>query len=90
MDESDEDFSVKFELIYAMEMQRPIELSPVRGMSMKQVFDLVKTFAPEVALESPSSIEVYDGSTGRFSRTRILDGGGRRRIFTLSSRFSGC
>ncbi|KIW67539.1 hypothetical protein PV04_06783 [Phialophora macrospora] len=82
VDESDENFSVKFELIYTMGMQRAVELSPRRWTCIQQVLDLVKTFAPQVALEMPSSMEVCESSSGSFPRTRVLDYDGQQRLFT--------
>lgn len=81
VDESDENFSIKFELIYTMGMQRPVELSPRRWLCIQRVLDLVKTFAPQVALELPSSMEVYESLPGSFPRTRILDYNGQQRLF---------
>jgi hypothetical protein len=49
VDESDEKFSVRFELIYTMGTQRPIELSPDRWILLQQVLDLVKSLAIEIA-----------------------------------------
>ncbi|EXJ80680.1 hypothetical protein A1O3_06964 [Capronia epimyces CBS 606.96] len=82
VDESDESFSVKFELVYTMGMQRPIEFSPRRWTCIQDVLDRVKEYAPEVASEFPSAMEVYEGSPGSFPRTRILDNSGQRRLFT--------
>ncbi|RMZ91442.1 hypothetical protein DV736_g1343, partial [Chaetothyriales sp. CBS 134916] len=78
VDESDENFSVKFELIYTMGMQRPVELSPRRWMCIQQVLDFVKKLAPEAEVEVPSSMEVHEGPPGSFPRTRVLDSDGQR------------
>ncbi|RMZ74996.1 hypothetical protein DV737_g5547, partial [Chaetothyriales sp. CBS 132003] len=58
VDESDENFNVKFELIYTMGMQRPVEFSPRRWVYIQQVLDIVRDLAPEVKLELPFSMEV--------------------------------
>jgi hypothetical protein len=81
VDESDENFSVKFELIYTMGMQRPVELSPERWICIQQVLDLVRAFAPEVVKEHPLSMEVNERSPGSFPRTRILGYEAQERIF---------
>ena len=72
VDESDENFSVKFELIYSMGTQRHIDASPDRWLCIQEVLDLVAQNAPAVAKELPSSIELYTCSTGGFPRIRIL------------------
>ncbi|KAJ9607822.1 hypothetical protein H2200_007901 [Cladophialophora chaetospira] len=86
VDESDENFHVKFELIYTMGTQQPIELSPRRWTCFQQVSDLVMTFAPELARKFHSSMEVYEGSAGTFPRTRILLDDGQRCLFDAIAR----
>ncbi|KAI9824844.1 MAG: hypothetical protein M1819_000796 [Sarea resinae] len=72
VDESDENFSVKFELIYTMGMQRPIELSPERWTIIQMVLDIVARLAPEVKLALPESIRVDVRQPGAFPKTRLL------------------
>lgn len=72
VDESDENFSVRFELIYTMGMQRPIELSPDRWLVMQQVLDLVRLLAPGVAKDLPLSVDYHPGVPGSFPRIRVL------------------
>jgi Protein of unknown function (DUF3638)/Protein of unknown function (DUF3645) len=80
VDESDENFSVKFELIYTMGMQRPVELSPERWVCIQQVLDLVKVFASSMKKEFPLSIEVDERWPGSFPRTRILQPDAQHRM----------
>ncbi|EME77662.1 uncharacterized protein MYCFIDRAFT_84294 [Pseudocercospora fijiensis CIRAD86] len=72
VDESDENFSVRFELIYTMGLQRSIELSPHRWLLLQQLLDLVRQFAPILAQEFPLSLEVAPSVAGSFPRVRIL------------------
>ncbi|KAI0188207.1 hypothetical protein EV127DRAFT_513230 [Xylaria flabelliformis] len=72
VDESDENFSPKFELIYTMGSQQSIELSPTRWITMQQVFSLVRSFAAGIAGELPKSIEIEPRDEGAFPRVRIL------------------
>jgi len=58
VDESDENFSVKFELIYTMGTQRPIELSPERWTCIQQVLEVVRKFAPGVKKAFPLSMDM--------------------------------
>ena len=71
VDESDENFSVKFELVYTVGIQRPLELSPQRWTVIQQLLDLVRLYAPGIKKEFPRSIEV-DQQPGRFPRIRLL------------------
>lgn len=82
VDESDEIFSVKFELVYTMGQQRPIENSPARWELVQQVLGLVKELAQEIHRESPQSLEVFNwqGQKGRFPRIRILDAFGSDQL----------
>ncbi|KAM0714645.1 hypothetical protein Q7P37_009943 [Cladosporium fusiforme] len=72
VDESDENFSVRFELIYTMGMQNPIEMSPDRWYFAQQVSDILKRIAPTIAEQSPGSLEIHPAHAGGFSRIRVL------------------
>ncbi|OAR02436.1 hypothetical protein LLEC1_04029 [Akanthomyces lecanii] len=72
VDESDENFSPKFELIYTMKEQRAIELSPDRWTVLQRLLDIVTLVAPQIQEEMPEGIEITHQSRGRFPRTRVL------------------
>ena len=72
VDESYENFNVKFELIYTMGMQRPIEFGPERWIIIQTVLDLMARFALEMKHDLPLSIEVDNRWPGRFPMTRLL------------------
>jgi len=72
VDESDENFSPRFEICYTMSSQRATELCPDRWLYIQQVFDLVALCASVVARESPKAIIVSRGSPGQFPRVRIV------------------
>jgi hypothetical protein len=74
VDESDENFSVKFELVYTMGTQGPIELSPERWTILHSLLVLVSRYAAQVKRVLPSSIEFDDRweHKGRYPRVRIL------------------
>jgi hypothetical protein len=63
VDESDENFSVKFELIYTMGDQKSVQLSPERWMLIHQVLDLVKKILSRC--EKEVSTPGYRRCTGR-------------------------
>lgn len=73
VDESDENFSVKFELIYTIGMQGPVELSPERWSIIQVIVGLAGRYAAKVKHTHPESIDLdnrWEG--GRFPRLRIL------------------
>jgi hypothetical protein len=72
VDESDENFSVKFELIYTMGVQRPVELSQQRWSSIQQILGILRSFATGVKEKFPDSIDVGKGPSGAFPRIRLL------------------
>lgn len=72
VDESDENFSVKFELTYTLGKQQALEHSPYRWIIVQEVLSLVRRFAAEVAAEFPLSMEFDDRHDERFPRIRIL------------------
>ncbi|KAI6642330.1 hypothetical protein MCOR08_000647 [Pyricularia oryzae] len=81
VDESDENFSVKFELVYTMGTQQPIDYSPDRWKLMQNVIDVVRDVAPSVAQEMPASLEIHNQfGTGSFPRLRILKANGQQAL----------
>jgi len=72
IDESDENISVRFELIYTMGMQISIEGSPDRWLMIQNVLDLVAVAASQVLQKLPQSFELHTWPTGSFTRIRIL------------------
>lgn len=82
IDESDENFSTKFELVYTMGQQRPIEHSPARWALTQQVLSLIRPLADEIHSESPKSLKIHDwhGKTWRFPIIRLLDVFGGERL----------
>jgi hypothetical protein len=83
VDESDENFNVKFELIYTMGTQRPVELSPQRWNLIQQLLGSVRQFASIVKKELPRSIEVDEQKVGGFPRVRLLHRDAEERLFDL-------
>lgn len=72
VDESDENFSTKFELVYAMGTQTSIELSPNRWFFMQKMLSLVREVCTDLKSSYPLSIEVNQHCLGSFPRTRLL------------------
>ncbi|TKA72547.1 hypothetical protein B0A55_07749 [Friedmanniomyces simplex] len=72
VDESDENFSVKFELIYTMGTHRAVDMSTERWLCIHEILDLIRKLSQSTADKLPGSLELIDCQPGRFPRTRIL------------------
>ncbi|KGO74157.1 Protein of unknown function DUF3638 [Penicillium italicum] len=72
VDESDENFSVKFEQIYTMGAQTLVEFSPQRWTLIQQVLGVLQQYASGVMEEYPHSIEVEIQQSGAVPRIRLL------------------
>ncbi|KAJ4865601.1 hypothetical protein T069G_02131 [Trichoderma breve] len=72
VDESDDIFSVKFELIYTMGSQVAIDLSPNRWIIVQRVLSMVMRAVHLIRDKLPQSIDISDSKRGRFPRIRIL------------------
>jgi hypothetical protein len=83
VDESDENFSMKFELVYTMGTQRPVELSPERWFIVQAIFELVGRYAAQVKTELPDSIEYDDRHAHRFPRIRTLKSDAEDKLLDL-------
>jgi hypothetical protein len=72
IDESDENFSVKLELIYTMGQQQNIEASPDRWRLPQYIFGVLRGVLPTIALNRPHDFDVTAGEPGGFPRLRLL------------------
>ncbi|KAI9896164.1 hypothetical protein N3K66_008336 [Trichothecium roseum] len=76
VDESDENFDVKLELVYPIGTQRPIDHSPARWDCIQGVLGIFKDCLPRLEQHYPGSLQTCRGqegcSAGSFPRTRLL------------------
>ncbi|KAK1819432.1 hypothetical protein LTR12_006133 [Friedmanniomyces endolithicus] len=74
VDESDENFSVKFELVYTIGTKRPVDMSPERWLRIHEVLEMVRKYSQAVSHTGilPGSLELTHCLPGRFPRTRTL------------------
>lgn len=72
VDESDENFSVKFELIYTMGTQDSIDFAPERWIVIQTVLGIITEHVSAVKQALPLSIEVSEQRPGAFPRLRLL------------------
>ncbi|RDA92364.1 hypothetical protein CP533_4405 [Ophiocordyceps camponoti-saundersi (nom. inval.)] len=82
VDESDENFSVKFELVYTIGLQQPIDYSPDRWAIIQEALRLVAEFSILAKDEFPHSIDLDNQHVGRFPRVRILRVDAQDAIFS--------
>ncbi|KAK4130358.1 hypothetical protein BT67DRAFT_490504 [Trichocladium antarcticum] len=87
VDESDENFSVKFELIYTMGTQKPIDMSPDRWTIIQELMHVVLEVAGRLA-NGPRETRVRgllleeDQASGRFPTIRVLEEAAGQSLIT--------
>ncbi|KAJ4476568.1 hypothetical protein C8R41DRAFT_923340 [Lentinula lateritia] len=72
LDESDEILHSKYQLIYTMGNQQPLEDHPDRWTTIQQVFSLVLRHLKRLKDRFPMDIEVLDNEPGSFPSLRLL------------------
>ena len=72
VNESDGNFSVKFELVYTVGIQHLLEFSPQRWTVIQQLLSQVMAYAPDIKKEFPWSIEVDQQQPESFPRIWLL------------------
>jgi hypothetical protein len=72
VDESDENFSPHFELVYTMGLQQAIDFAPQRWIIIQQILGLLPKYASQVRDDLPVAIEIHQSSEGAFPRVRTL------------------
>ncbi|KAF1941797.1 hypothetical protein EJ02DRAFT_490907 [Clathrospora elynae] len=72
VDESDENFSVKFELIYTLGSQQSIEFAPERWLIIQDILGLLPRFALQVNESLPEAFDIQHNGDGKFPRIRFL------------------
>ncbi|KAJ4214567.1 hypothetical protein NW757_014721, partial [Fusarium falciforme] len=87
VDESDENFSVKFELIYTVGQQRPIDHSPDRWKVIQEILGLVARVSAEVKRDLPQSLDFDDRHCGRVPKVRVLRPDAEKAIFNRVASF---
>ncbi|KAK3367194.1 hypothetical protein B0T24DRAFT_581750 [Lasiosphaeria ovina] len=86
VDESDENFNVRFELVYSMGNPQPVEMSPNRWLHVQDLLAIVETVTRELMLASESVPDVAEGlllkdyGAGSVPLIRVLSGSAAQRI----------
>ena len=90
VDESDENFNVKFELIYTIGLQQSIEHTPDRWVVIQEVLDKFVEVCLELKSSFSESLEIDQLSSGRFPRIRILRPDAEQAVLSRLARFICC
>jgi len=86
LDESDELLHVRYQLIYTMDEQRPIDNGPDRWTIIQTVFDLVRRHARDLHNEFPKEVELLNrgaSGEGNFSHVRLLGSSAAQKLVSL-------
>ncbi|EQB50811.1 hypothetical protein CGLO_09732 [Colletotrichum gloeosporioides Cg-14] len=86
VDESDENFNPKFELVYTMGIQQSIEHSPDRWFLIHSVLGMIRKLLPVIRKNNPMVMEISAWPQGGFPRLRILNESARIRLFQIVAR----
>lgn len=87
VDESDENFSVKFELVYTMGLQQPVDYSPDRWTIIQDVLQLVRAIAKTMSVDHGVGLQFDENESGGFPTIRVLDASaGKRLLDSVASR----
>lgn len=82
LDESDELLHVRYQLIYTMDGQHPLDNGPDRWTITQNVFDLVRRRAIQLHNEFPEEVELLNRgeNSGNFSHVRLLGSSAARKL----------
>jgi hypothetical protein len=86
VDESDENFSPHFELVYTMGSQQAIEFAPERQIIIQQILGLLSKYAEEVKQSHQLFIDIQHSSDGTFPRVRLLQDDATDMLLRLIAR----
>jgi hypothetical protein len=91
VDENDENFSVKFELVYTMGSQQPVEMSPDRWVVIGELMAITAEVVKQSAHLAPAErmkglLFEEDPTSGRFPTIRVLkEATGKRFIDSIAT-----
>ncbi|ETW75526.1 hypothetical protein HETIRDRAFT_423187 [Heterobasidion irregulare TC 32-1] len=88
LDESDELLHIRYQLIYTMGQQKPLENHPDRWTTIQQVFSLVKHIAVTLKQEFPEEMELNMGSENSFPVIRIVGASASKALVSTIDRMA--
>ncbi|GMF78895.1 unnamed protein product [Aspergillus oryzae] len=80
VDDGDEKPTAKFELVYTIGDQQPVQLSPKRWLIAHEVLDLIRRYTEDVKTEFPQLVEVGASQEGSFRHIRIFGANAQRGL----------
>ncbi|KAB8276570.1 hypothetical protein BDV30DRAFT_235641 [Aspergillus minisclerotigenes] len=80
VDESDEKPSAKFELVYTIGDQQPVQLIPERWLIADEVLDLIRRYTEVVKTKFPHLVEVGASQEGSFPHMHIFGANAQRGL----------
>ncbi|KAJ4467172.1 hypothetical protein C8J55DRAFT_439106 [Lentinula edodes] len=92
LDESDEILHIRYQLVYTVGQQQPLELHPDRWTIAEELFTFVSRHVDEVKVRSKIGIDIESSVSGSFAPVRILDIEAGRDLVekVVEDIFSGC
>ncbi|KAK4466142.1 hypothetical protein QBC42DRAFT_330868, partial [Cladorrhinum samala] len=91
VDESDENLSVRFELIYTIGRQQPVDMSPSRWVVIQELMDVIALVVEELYKDGLTEGLLFQkhAEGGRFPTIRILNrSAGNRLVQALAAKLS--
>ena len=86
IDECDEIFSPKYEVVYPIGQQRLVQFSPDRWTIVQEMLGLINKYAAEAKTELPMSMDLHEFQGSRFPRLRFLTEDGEEGLLGRMAR----
>jgi hypothetical protein len=87
LDESDELLHVRYQLIYTMDQQQPLDDGPYRWITTQKIFDLVRQHMRQLHVDFPEDVELIEhravANEGNFSHFRLVGASASQALISL-------
>ncbi|KAF5362612.1 hypothetical protein D9758_009561 [Tetrapyrgos nigripes] len=83
LDESDEILHIRYQLVYTVGQQQPLELHPDRWTIMEELYKFVSWHIVDVKSQNRNGVDLQSGPSGSFSPVRIIDTKAGRELIKL-------
>lgn len=80
IDESDENFCPKYELVYPLGIPQPVDFPRERCCLIQEILGKAVKMAMKIKMEAPNGIEVVSRNPGRYPRIRIFTAQSSKRL----------
>uniref|UniRef100_A0A0W0G780 ubiquitinyl hydrolase 1 n=1 Tax=Moniliophthora roreri TaxID=221103 RepID=A0A0W0G780_MONRR len=91
LDESDEILHIRYQLIYTVGQQQPLELHPDRWIIIEELYTFVSRHIEGVKARNRNGIDLQPGVSGSFAPVRVIDAKAGRELIenVVSEIFNG-